>query len=94
MRLSELINNFNWLTGNAADKELSPPSRLDIRALVEANGLSPQQVRAAMFLASGSNLASVARSVKVARPALSGWLHHNEDSARSTFNCSKSNAPR
>jgi hypothetical protein len=50
MRLSELMNNFNWLTGNAADMEPAPPSRLDTRALVESTGLTAPGARRAAAL--------------------------------------------
>jgi hypothetical protein len=79
MKLSDLTDNTSWLIGNVADKlGNSPASKLDIRELVSSSGLSPQQVRAALLLSQGSSVANTARAVRISRPALSTWLHHNE----------------
>jgi hypothetical protein len=77
MKLSEL-KDISWLDYDLAEKIDPPPSKLDIRELVESTGLAPPQVRAAILLASGASVASAARSVRVSRPALSAWFHHHE----------------
>lgn len=55
-----------------------PPSKADIEALVESSGLTPAQTRAAILLATGASVASVAKAAKVARPTVSDWLHHHD----------------
>jgi hypothetical protein len=77
MKLSEL-KDISWHDYDLAEKVDPPPAPGDIRALVESSGLTPAQVRCAMLLSTGASIVSAARAVKVSRPAVSEWLHHNE----------------
>ena len=60
------------------ERALEPLAKSDIEALVASSGLTPQQVKGAVALASGCSVTQAAKEAKVNRATCSTWLNHDE----------------